>query len=698
MKKMSRVLSVFLAILTMVMVLEVLPGKASAAGVAAPVVIVSNEADTGKIHLSWNPVAGAVKYAVYRSTDQTGSYSRSTTTTKTSFTNTSAKAGMLYYYYVRAYAADGTYVDSKIVRRSCDLPRPVVTSSNQASTGSPKLTWEAVDGAVHYQVYRATSKNGTYSLVKTTTSTSYTNTSAKAGETYYYKVVAVAERSAANSADSVVRYRTCDLPRPVVSVDNVEASGKPKVTWEKVKGAVGYEVYRATSKNGAYSLMKTTTSTSYINTSAKAGETYYYKVVALAKNSLADSASSAVKSLVCDLAQPQIKISLNSSGKPRLTWEAVNGATAYQVYRATSLNGKYSLTYTASGTSYTNSKANDGTTYYYKVKAVCDNDKASSADSEVRSICSGGEDGWVYVNLPSVYIYKSPKSSSKSLRIPYMTALKQGKIVSSSSNGKWYEVFYQGDPYYLWVTPGSDKLTPNKSTMDYPVKNIYQEEMRDLALTIYQEWDTKYVFGESGVEYSDGTVSFDCSGFACYVINTVMQRHNPAFRLQPDTGAIWSAYDIYNTGLKGEFRAMDVKLEDAQLGDIVFFKSATTGLLVHCGLYMGNNEFLHCTSVIGEGVSLMPLRANYKDLLIGIKRFVPTKVVSADTTFYATQGNTLYNDRKCTDRTQVTLRRGEAVTVLFATNRPDGSPYTAYIRTADGTYGFVWMKYLSKVK
>ena len=61
-----------------------------------------------------------------------------------------------------------------------------------------------MDGAVSYKVYRATSENGTYKLMKTTTGTSYTNTSVTAGKTYYYKVVAVANNTAANSAASEI--------------------------------------------------------------------------------------------------------------------------------------------------------------------------------------------------------------------------------------------------------------------------------------------------------------------------------------------------------------------------------------------------------------------------------------------------------------------------------------------------------------
>ncbi len=60
---------------------------------------------------------------------------------------------------------------------SKNIEAPVVTASNVSSTGKIKLTWNAVDGAKKYNVYRATSKSGTYKLVWTTVKTSYINTS-----------------------------------------------------------------------------------------------------------------------------------------------------------------------------------------------------------------------------------------------------------------------------------------------------------------------------------------------------------------------------------------------------------------------------------------------------------------------------------------------------------------------------------------
>jgi fibronectin type 3 domain-containing protein len=66
------------------------------------------------------------------------------------------------------------------------------------------LSWNKVDGAVKYQIYRSTAQNGTYTLINTVTGTSTTNKNAVAGKTYFYKVVAVHSNANANSAYSTV--------------------------------------------------------------------------------------------------------------------------------------------------------------------------------------------------------------------------------------------------------------------------------------------------------------------------------------------------------------------------------------------------------------------------------------------------------------------------------------------------------------
>lgn len=181
------------------------------------------------------------------------------------------------------------------------LEAPQVTIANRISDGKPRLTWNEVNGASEYVVYRSTAKNGTYKKWYTTTGLSFVNTSAKTGRTYYYKVIAVSEEESVESSPySKVVYRTCDLAQPQVKVTNRLSDAKPSLSWEKVAGASKYVVYRASSKNGTYTKRYTTTGTTYVNTGAKAGKRYYYKVKALhGKTSSANSAFSEVKSRTC---------------------------------------------------------------------------------------------------------------------------------------------------------------------------------------------------------------------------------------------------------------------------------------------------------------------------------------------------------------------------------------------------------------
>ena len=72
---------------------------------------------------------------------------------------------------------------------SVDAPTGL-TNSDSGSSGKPIVKWTTVSGATKYDVYRATSESGTYTLIKTATTNSYTDTTATAGDTYYYKVKA----------------------------------------------------------------------------------------------------------------------------------------------------------------------------------------------------------------------------------------------------------------------------------------------------------------------------------------------------------------------------------------------------------------------------------------------------------------------------------------------------------------------------
>lgn len=366
--------------------------KVSVDKVVAPTVNMSNVASTGKPKVTWKAVDGAEKYQVYRATSKTGTYSLLLTTKGLTCINTGAKVGETYYYKVRAIGFDGKAGPfSSIKYRTCDCPRPVVTAGNVASSGKITLKWSAIDGASSYKVYRSASLDGADTkLITTTTKTSVTHTGAAAGKTYYYKVRAVSSKtSAANSAYTLVGPVVCKCARPVVTAGNNATTGKVTLKWAAVTGATKYEIWRATSSSGKYTKIYTTTYKSFTNTSTNAGYTYYYKVKAVCgTNTNANSAFSTAVKRTCDCAAPVVKIAL-SKGKPRLTWDKVDGATSYVIYRATTANGTYSKLFTTGGTSMTNTGAVSGKTYYYKVVAVSSRTTAAtSAYSNVVHILS----------------------------------------------------------------------------------------------------------------------------------------------------------------------------------------------------------------------------------------------------------------------------------------------------------------------
>ena len=343
---------------------------------AAPRVTIGNSSASGKPQLTWAAVDGATKYEIYRSTQQSTGYSLLGTTTSTSYVNTGAAVGKTYYYRVKAVNSAGTSAYSNIVsgRAKAAIPAaPRVTIGNSSASGKPQLTWAAVDGAAKYEIYRSTQQSTGFTLLGTTTSTNYVNTGAAVGKTYYYKVRALNVDGAAGAYSSTVSgaAKAVAPAAPTVTMTYSD-SGKPKLTWSAVSGAASYRVYRSESRGTGYSLLGTTTSTSYVNTGAAVGKTYYYRVKAV--NSAGTSAYSNIVSGTARTPAPAAPVlkggTSSASGKPQLTWAAVDGAAKYDVYRSNSADGTFSKVGSTDKTTYVNTGAVKGVTYFYKIRAV----------------------------------------------------------------------------------------------------------------------------------------------------------------------------------------------------------------------------------------------------------------------------------------------------------------------------------------
>jgi outer membrane protein assembly factor BamB len=333
---------------------------------------------TDRVRVTWNVSSGATSYEVYRATSSGGTKSQIGTPSGTSYDDYSASVGTTYYYWVKAKNSYGTSGYSSYntgYRAGTAPPAPTnVSATDGTYTDKVRITWNPSSGATSYEVYRATSSGGTKSKIGTPSGTSYDDTSASVGTTYYYWVKAKNTYGTSGYSSYNTGYRAGTAPPAPTNVSATDGTytDKVRITWSASSGATSYEVYRATSSGGTKSQIGTPTGTYYDDTSASVGTTYYYWVKA--KNTYGTSGYSSYNTGYRAGSAPPAPTNVSATDgtytdKVRITWSASSGATSYEVYRATSSGGTKSKIGTPSGTSYDDYSASVGTTYYYWVKA-----------------------------------------------------------------------------------------------------------------------------------------------------------------------------------------------------------------------------------------------------------------------------------------------------------------------------------------
>lgn len=160
---------------------------------------------------------------------------------------------------------------------------PPAAPTNLTATGGNavvSLSWSASTGATSYNVLRSTTNGGPYSSIASTSSTSYSDTGVSNGTTYYY--VVTASNSAGTSGDSNQASATPNVTIPPAPTNLTATAGNAQVSlsWSASSGATSYNVMRSTTNGGPYSLVNSTSSTSYTDTGLTNGTTYYYVVTA----------------------------------------------------------------------------------------------------------------------------------------------------------------------------------------------------------------------------------------------------------------------------------------------------------------------------------------------------------------------------------------------------------------------------------
>lgn len=195
----------------------------------------------------------------------------------------------------------------------------------------------------------------------------------------------------------------------------------------------------------------------------------------------------------------------------------------------------------------------------------------------------------MYVNTASIYMRKG---AGTNYEVVDSLILNSSVIVTGEIND-WYQVKVSGKTGYIAKRLLSSKKTEESTTRSSEERTNNQEQTttndvvtskgEEVVNYAKQYLKCKYVYGASGPS------TFDCSGFTMYVFKHF---------------GISLSHSATAQSKKGTY----VAKENLQPGDLVFFKDyQTMDGIGHCGIYVGDGNFIHASSGTGYCVKLSTL-------------------------------------------------------------------------------------------
>ena len=203
-----------------------------------------------------------------------------------------------------------------------------------------------------------------------------------------------------------------------------------------------------------------------------------------------------------------------------------------------------------------------------------------------------------YINGSSVYIRNEPSTDASIV----ISLIRNTDVTVTGENGDWYKVKYGDFEGYIFKELLSDEQTEQTN------RHMPLEETTNLQENIEQTSNSnESSLGQEIVEYAKqylgypyvyggaGSSSFDCSGFTMYVYKNFGYSLSHSARAQSKMGTY-------------------VEKENLQPGDLVFFLDyETMDDIGHCGIYIGDGNFIHASSGTGYCVKISTLLSGNYD-------------------------------------------------------------------------------------
>lgn len=147
------------------------------------------------------------------------------------------------------------------------------------------LSWQAVDSAIDYRLFRKKGSDSDFKFLADLTQTEYTDSSVKIGEEYQYKLQAVYKNGISNGVtadcvlgtavqDDVIEASDDFVIESVTRMDKFTAV----ILLENAEENARYEVLRSANAEGEFTVIGTAEGKAYYDTTADDGTQYYYKV------------------------------------------------------------------------------------------------------------------------------------------------------------------------------------------------------------------------------------------------------------------------------------------------------------------------------------------------------------------------------------------------------------------------------------
>lgn len=242
--------------------------------------------------ISWDSVADADGYTVYRSTSAGGGYVEIGQTDMATYVDIPQSAGD-YYYKVRATDDLGHESPFSFYAYTYFTAKPLPPHDVQAQDYlyRVQLSWASEDPNYDFIIYRANSSIGEYIPVDTV-ETMYADDWPSAAGHYYYKIQALSAPDIVSDLSDYAHVYFSGILEMPAGLTGEDVGSYVQLDWQSVVGASEYDVYRGTSPEDLQ-IIQTVYDIGATDAPDAPG-TYYYAVTAKTQGGLESPRSAPV--------------------------------------------------------------------------------------------------------------------------------------------------------------------------------------------------------------------------------------------------------------------------------------------------------------------------------------------------------------------------------------------------------------------